>query len=196
MAPTRAAEGGSRRDSTRALIRTYGPEEKEPPFAELIAGCVSSTVHLEIHDQHLASDPAFQAWLIERSLPADPAVPYQSYIEAIAAAVSRGVQVRRARIVSEPVSDYVRWEHALTVPVSVAAGEQVRWLSRRLASALTLPGNPYWVFDERLVRFSLFDGNGEWCGHQYSDHPDVIAACAEAFNEVWRQATPHEEYRV
>jgi hypothetical protein len=182
--------------SIPALIRTRAPGETEPAFAELIRQCTVSAVHLEVHDQHLTSAPDYRAWLAARTLPADPAGPHRAYTEAVAAATSRGVPVRRARIVSEPVSDYVRWEHALTDPVNVAAGEQVRWLPRHLASVLALPGNPYWVFDDRLVRFSLFDGNGEWRGHQYSDHPQVIAACTVAFQAVWERATAHEGYQV
>jgi hypothetical protein len=144
----------------------------------------------------MTSDPAFQAWLSARSFPADPASPSRSYMDQVAAATSRGVVVRRVRIVSEPVSDYVRWEHGLTAPVNVAAGEQVRWVPREFCSTLTLPGNPYWVFDDKLVRFVLFEGNGELRGFQYSDHPDVIAACRDAFEAVWELGIPHEDYRV
>ena len=155
-----------------------------------------SAVHLEMHDQHMTSDPAFQAWLAGRSAPQEPAVQYRAYTEAVLSAVRRGVTVRRARIISEPASDYVRWEHFLTSPVNIAAGEQVRWLPRRLASTLALPGNPYWVFDDRLVRFTLFGGDGEVLGHQYSGDPAVIAACGSAFEAVWGHAIPHEDYRV
>jgi hypothetical protein len=67
--------------------------------------------------------------------------------------VARGVKFRRARIVSEPVTDYIRFEHAITAGVNLAGGEQVRWLPRRRASDLCLPGNDFWPFDGRLVRF-------------------------------------------
>jgi len=117
--------------------------------------------------------------------PQDPAGQYRAYTEAVAGAVSRGVTVRRARVVSEPVSDYVRWEHALTAPVNIAAGERVRWLPRQLASVLVLPGNPYWLFHDRLVRFTLFGGDGEVTGHQYSEPAAVIEACGSAFEVVW-----------
>ena len=48
-------------DQPAGLTRTYGPGVKEPAFAELLAACTSSAVHLEIHDMHLTSDPAHQA---------------------------------------------------------------------------------------------------------------------------------------
>jgi len=149
-----------------------------------------------MHDQHLTADPAFQAWLAGRPAPQDPAAQYGAYIGTVRAAVRRGVSVRRARIISEPVSDYIRWEYSLTGPVNIAAGEQVRWLPRRLASTLALPGNPYWAFDDRLVRFTVFAGDGEVAGQQFSEDPGVINACRTAFEAVWEHAIPHEEYQV
>ena len=55
-----------------------------------------------------------------------------------------GVQIRRVRIVSEPLADFIRFEYDVTVGLNVAAGEQVRWLPRRQASDLALPGNDFW----------------------------------------------------
>jgi hypothetical protein len=196
VAGTSGAAGGSSLAGIPGLTRTYAPGEKEPAFAELLGACTTSAVHLEMHDQHLTSDPAFQAWLAGQPAPQDPAVQYRAFTGTVRDAVRRGVSVRRARIISEPVSDYVRWEHALTGPVNVAAGEQVRWLPRRLASTLALPGNPYWVFDDRLVRFTVFAGDGEVAGQQYSEDPGVITACLAAFEAVWDLATPHEDYRI
>lgn len=60
-------------------------------------------------------------------------------------ATARGVVVRRARIVSEPLSDYCRFEYDVTGPVNLAGGEEVRWLPRRRASDIALPGNDFWV---------------------------------------------------
>jgi hypothetical protein len=77
----------------------------------------------------------------------------------VTSAVARGVAVRRARIVSEPVSDNIRYEHASTV-VDVQAGEQVRWLPCRRASDLALPGNDSWLFDDHIVRWGYFSGDG------------------------------------
>jgi hypothetical protein len=45
--------------------------------------------------------------------------------------VARGVVMRRAGIVSEPVTDHIRYEHAIT-PLNLRAGEDVRWLPATL----------------------------------------------------------------
>jgi hypothetical protein len=106
------------------------------------------------------------------------------------------VQFRRARIVSEPVTDYIRFEHAITSALNVAAGEEVRWLPRRQSSALCLPGNDFWVFDDRLVRFGHFAGDGEFIDHELSDDPAVVRLCTAAFAAVWERAIDHARYRL
>nr|WP_211245923.1 DUF6879 family protein [Actinomadura oligospora] len=110
--------------------------------------------------------------------------------------MNRAVDVRRVRIVSEPVSDYIRWEHSITADHNIAIGEDVRWLPRSQTSTLALPGNPFWIFDGRVVRFSVFDGEGNVVGHQFSDDPRVTALCSSAFETAWDLAIPHEDYTL
>jgi hypothetical protein len=71
----------------------------------------------------------------------------------------------------------------------------VRWLPRRLASDLLLPGNDFWVFDRRLVRFHHFDGNGEILGTEVNEDPAVVRLCARAFKQVWARAVDHRSYQ-
>ena len=52
-------------------------------------------------------------------------------------ALARGVVMRRARIISEPVTPYIRYEYDVTDSMNIAAGEQVRWLPRRRTCAPT-----------------------------------------------------------
>ena len=44
----------------------------------------------------------------------DPAERYREWFDLITQTTGRGVAVRRARIVSEPVTDYIRFEHDVT----------------------------------------------------------------------------------
>jgi hypothetical protein len=164
-----------------------------PPFSELIAEAMASAVHLEMRDTYTPDDPRFRAWLAG-SPPPDPANPQWS--ELVRRHVARGVKFRRARIVSEPVTDYIRFEHALTSGVNIAAGEQVRWLPRRRASDLCLPGNDFWLFDDRLIRFGHFAGDGEFLDHEMSSDPTVVRLCASAFEAVWERAIDHADYQL
>jgi hypothetical protein len=116
-------------------------------------------------------------------------------VELIRRTVARGVVVRRARIVSEPVSAYIRYEHAGTV-VNVAAGELVRWLPRRRASDIALPGNDFWLFDGRVVKWNHFTGDGSSGGGEVTDDPASARLCADAFEAVWSRAVPHDAYVI
>jgi hypothetical protein len=165
---------------------------KVPPFSELIAATTASAVHLEMRDAYTPSDQRFLDWLAGKPVQA-PALP--DWYELVCAHVSRGVAFRRARVVSEPLADFIRFEYDITDGLNIAAGEQVRWLPRRRASDLCLPGNDFWLFDDRLVRFGHFAGDGEFLDHQLSDDPAVVKMCASAFEAVWERAVPHAEYR-
>ncbi|GGZ80196.1 DUF6879 family protein [Streptomyces echinoruber] len=170
----------------------------EPTFAELMASCTSQAVHLEMRDSYSVDEEAadFQAWLRTGWRDTDPASPYWApWVGLVSDAVARGVVVRRARVVSEPVSAYIRYEHAGTV-VNLGAGEQVRWLPRRRASNIALPGNDFWLFDNRLIRWNHFSGDGAWTGQELSDDPAAAKLCAEAFEAVWARAVPHDQYEI
>lgn len=172
--------------------------QKVPPFTELWAACHRSAVHLELRDSYgvAEEDKDFAAWRSGHRYDLDDrATWWNDFHATVADAVSRGVVVRRARVVSEPVSEYIRFEHACT-PQNIAAGEDVRWLPRRLASDLLLPGNDLWIFDGRLIRFGLFSGAGAFVAHVLENAPDVVKRHAEAFEAVWERAIPHAEYKV
>jgi hypothetical protein len=119
----------------------------------------------------------------------------RTWLTMIRNAVQAGKTVRRARIVSEPVTDYIRFEWAGTV-ANVKAGEEVRWLPRRLASTIALPGNDFWLFDEETVVFTIFTGAGRVAERQRTTDPAAVRLCASAFEAVWSAAIPHEEYRL
>ncbi|MFJ6566208.1 DUF6879 family protein [Streptomyces sp. NPDC091292] len=170
----------------------------EPTFADLLARCTRSAVHLEMRDQYAVSDEAedFALWLSTGERDTDPASEnWASWVDLISEAGARGVIVRRARIVSEPVTDYIRWEHSGTV-VNIHAGEDVRWLPRRHASGIALPGNDFWLFDDSVIRWNHFTGDGEWAGQRISDDPGEAKLCSEAFATVWAHAISHDEYKI
>lgn len=169
-----------------------------PTFAELFDGAQRSAVHLEMRDAYGVADEAedFVRWKSTGLRDVDPGSAYWApWVDLVRRAVARGVSVRRARIVSEPVSDYIRFEHAGT-PVNLQAGEQVRWLARRRASDIALPGNDFWLIDGRVIRWNHFTGDGASGGGEASEDPDAAKLCAEAFETVWGRAVPHENYKI
>lgn len=169
-----------------------------PSFAELLDGAQRSAVHLEMRDAYGVASEAdkLTRWKETGQVDDDPESPYWApWTQLIRRTVARGVAVRRARIVSEPVSDYIRFEHAGTV-VNVSAGEQVRWLPRRRASDIALPGNDFWLIDDQLIRWNHFTGDGASGGGEISEDPAAAKLCADAFEAVWARAIPHDEYKI
>jgi hypothetical protein len=169
-----------------------------PSWDELLGGAQRSAVHLEMRDSYGVAGEAddFAHWKATGERDVDPGSPYWApWVDLIRRTVARGVVVRRARIVSEPVSDYIRYEHAATT-VNVQAGELVRWLPRRRASDIALPGNDFWLIDDRLIRWNHFTGNGASGGGEISEDPAAAKLCAEAFETVWARAIPHDDYKI
>ncbi|WP_341849697.1 DUF6879 family protein [Thermobifida alba] len=163
-----------------------------PAFVDQLAACRRSAVHLEMRDVYAVGDEVddFEAWKRgHRTDWNDRSTWWHPFYQAVADAVARGVVVRRARVVSEPVSEYIRYEHHIT-RANVIAGEQVRWLPRRRATDLALPGNDFWLFDDRLVRVNHFSGDGVLLGQEIIDDPAVAKLCTTAFEAVWDRAIP------
>ncbi|MEU0342688.1 DUF6879 family protein [Streptomyces bobili] len=171
-----------------------------PSFDELMEAAQRSAVHLEMRDQYAVGDESddYDSWLRTGRRDVDPTSEYWvPWVDMISRAVARGVVVRRARIVSEPVTDYIRYEHAGTV-VNVRSGEQVRWLPRRRAADLMLPGADLWIFDEARVLFNHFTGAGDWGdpAMELRTEPTVVKQCSDAFDTVWERAVPHDNYEI
>lgn len=169
-----------------------------PSFAEMLAACHRSAVHLELRDAYgIAAEAAeFEAWKRgDDSSRGDREGRRRTWLDLVRQATGRGVVMRRARVVSEPLSEYMRFSHAGT-PLNIEAGEQVRWMPRRLASDIAFPGNCFWLFDDRTVRFNHFTGDGASAGPEVVDDPAVVRLCATAFETVWERAVPHEDYKI
>ena len=54
----------------------------------------------------------------------------------------------------------------------------------------------FWVFDDRLVLWNHFTGEGEVSpdGRELDDDPGTVKTCAAAFDAAWELAVPHGEY--
>jgi hypothetical protein len=119
---------------------------------------------------------------------------FQSWLAEVRQNVRAGKAYRRVRLVSEPVSDYIRFEHS-HAHHAVEVGEDIRWLPRRLASGLLFPGNDVWIFDREVAAFTVFSGTGEPVERLVTRDPSVLERCTVAFEAAWQIAIPHNEYK-
>jgi hypothetical protein len=168
-----------------------------PSFDELLRSASVSAVHLEMREVYtVASEQErIAAWREgRRDDPSDRASWWRPWHDLVAETADRGVAVRRARVVSEPLTEYLRYCHAVTFK-NVLAGEQVRWLPRRNASDIALPGNDFWLIDDRLVLFNHFDGDGHPADQEITEAHSTVKLCSTAFEAVWKRAIDHQDYQ-
>ena len=161
----------------------------------LIAGFRHEALHLEMRDLYAAADHSrFRTWLAGE--PLDPAAEeewWRPWREMMHGHCEAGRTLRRLRVISEPVTDYIRFEWR-DADELVKAGEEVRWLPRQQASGLLLPGNDLWCFDGETVVFTHLSGDGAIQGYELTREPALVTQCVTAFGAAWRAAIPHSQY--
>ena len=82
-----------------------------------------------------------------------------------------------------------------SLTTTTSARSRGRWPPRRRASDLCLPGNDFWLFGEKLIRFSYFSGDGHILDDELVSDPTVARMCSVAFEATWDRSIPHAEYR-
>lgn len=163
-------------------------------LTDLFGKADRSVTHLECRDAYGLSS-GFRAW--QAGVSAEEITRFEdfrSWARLVRQHVERGISFRRARVVSEPVSEFIRYENSVTAN-NVAAGEQVRWLPRPQAAELALPGSDFWQVDGGAVCFVFQSGDGEPAGYRICEDPDVTRLCSSAFEAVWKRAIVHGDYR-
>ena len=161
-------------------------------FDELLTGFDRELIHLETRDAYgtAVELPHMARWAAGEP---DDLQWLEGWGATLREAVHDGKSVRRARIISEPPSDYQRWSHSIAQPM-VDAGEDIRWVPRKLVSSIAIPGNDFYLIDNRLVVFLTYTGNGLDAGKFTSRDPADVQLCRTSFDAVWRLSIPHREY--
>lgn len=172
--------------------------QSTPTADDLLNTCQSSAIHLEMRDVYGVDGEVeeFERWKRgERHTDwKNRASWWNPFYQAVSDATARGVVVRRARVVSIPVTDYIRYEHHWT-EANIITGERVRWLPRRQATDIAFPGNDFWLFDDQVLRIAHFSGDGRLIEAEVVEDPELIKLCSSAFEAVWERATPHEDFQ-
>jgi hypothetical protein len=162
-------------------------------FEGLLTGFEREAVHLETRDAYgtAVELPHMAKWAAREP---DDLEWLQGWCATLREGVKAGKSVRRARVVSEPLSDYQRWSFSIAHPM-VEAGEDIRWVPRRLVSSIAFPGNDFYLFDDRLIVFLIYAGNGLATDKIVSTDPADIQLCRSAFEAAWKLSIPHSEYK-
>jgi hypothetical protein len=165
----------------------------------LFASFRRDAFHLELRDTYGVAGEAsrFSRWLAgERQSYEEVAAWFSDWTTKVRAASQAGKTIRRVRVVSEPISDYIAFEWHDT-PHNIEAGEDIRWLPRhRLPADLIVPvdGNDFWLLDDAQVIVNHFDDGGRSRGKELITDPATVAECVKARESLWELAIPHAEY--
>ncbi|GAA5160592.1 hypothetical protein GCM10023321_43590 [Pseudonocardia eucalypti] len=162
-------------------------------FEELLRNFKRESIHLETRDAYgtAVELPHMAKWAAGEP---DDLEWLQGWCSTLKKHVKAGKRIRRARIVSEPLSEYQRWSYAIAHPM-VDAGEDIRWVPRRGVSSIAMPGNDFYLFDDQLVVFLIYAGNGLAVDKVASSDPHDIQLCRSAFEAVWKFSVPHRDYQ-
>jgi hypothetical protein len=100
-----------------------------------------------------------------------------------------GRAVGRARMLTEPLTDYLRFELSITPP-AVAAGEDIRLIDQLVFDELDIPREDFWIFDDLTVALLRFGDNG-MAGAEIITDRDRVASFRDRQRRAWDAAVPY-----
>jgi hypothetical protein len=165
---------------------------KGEDFNQLFRNFERSAFHLEMQDEYTVAEEVepLRKW---RNNEPDDYEWIREWHELIKAAVAAGKMVTRARVVTEPVTEYVRFEHAMA-RFNVAAGERLYWVPRQLTAGIPFPDHDYWLLDEETVAFNVFAPDGSSFGAKVVTDAATVEQCLAVRDRVLAAGIPHEQY--
>lgn len=182
----------------RSLLTRYAPTTAAPelqPFASishLFHDFRHTAWRLETRRGY-ASDrnsPKWPRFLAGEDIANDPA---NAWRHNVAEQTATGKRFERVRLVDEPPTEGQRFLLA-SAPGNIAAGEDIRNLTRAEAERLRLPDFDFWLFDSKtLVRFA-FDEDDTTLGVYVTDDPAEVLAACQVRDAAWHHAVPTQEF--
>lgn len=117
--------------------------------------------------------------------------PWKQYVREVR---ESGRTMSRVHIVSEPPTDYIRFELLRAYPANVEAGEDVRILGRQKAHDEWLGFYDYWLFDDELGAILVYDASGSVVRVEMTrDAPTLEWMCSER-DDMLGLSSPLAEY--
>ena len=130
-------------------------EQLAQDFTSLFSRRVFRLETLDFYDAPNEREPLAQ---FRAGNPVDPAwrEPWKKLVRDVRVS---GRIMERVHVVSEPVSEYIRFSLLHGYPANVEAGEDVR-IAGRAATAGQLPAADYWLFDDDLCVRLVYGEDG------------------------------------
>lgn len=136
----------------------------------------------------------FQSFLRGAPLPSGANAPWAREVEGWTRA---GRRVIRVRLLSEALSAYLRYEVEWCYPVSIAAGEDIRFMTRQKAESLVKNEahlKDFWLFDESEALMMHYEPDGSYAGENVVTAPEQVQPLRQIANILTEHATPAETF--
>ena len=155
-------------------------------FAALFTGFEHTAYRLETLPWYGVGyeDESFRAFLAGEPLAADQA--REEWTAMVRDAVADGKVFQRVHILTEPLSDYLRYELEWWYGPNTEAGEDIRVLPVQAGRWPPLPRHDYWIFDSKDLWLMKYDRDGRFLFAEYADDPATIIR-----HGYWRDAALH-----
>lgn len=133
--------------------------------------------------QHYEGDPNFDRFMTGGTW--NDTDSKRHWVDLVRRRTQDGVVMRRVHVVTEPWSDYVRFEIAWSYPPNVTAGEDIRIIT----GTAPWPGPDFWMFDDRSVWLMHYTGDGDLERvEDVSASPAMVTACQARKEQALRVA--------
>ncbi len=182
----------------RSLLSRYAPKSdvsELQPFSA-ISGLFRDFKHTAWRLKHAAATPRIGTAPSGRgsSLYEDITdEPENVWRENVRAQVALGKRFERVRVVDQPLTQGQEFLLA-SAPSNVAAGEDIRNLTRAQARQLRLPEHDFWLFDSTILARFAFDDEDTTLGVYVSEDPGEVLAACQARDAAWHHAVRTEEF--
>ena len=118
----------------------------------------------------------------------------QDWLDDVRRTTDAGRRYSRVRVLTEPLTDYLRWELSIS-HLNAAAGEEIRVLTAAQQSALGVPDTDFWLFDDEWAAVMHFGDEGFLYADVVRDPAEVVEFL-EIRDRVWDHAVAFEEFTV
>jgi hypothetical protein len=116
------------------------------------------------------------------------------HVATVRADTAAGKRWQRVRVLTEPLTDYLRFEMSIAW-LNAEAGEEIRVLTESQARDLGIPRQDFWMLDDDQVAAMHF-------GDQGFEYAELVTepAAVEPFRKfrelAWQNATPFGEHQM
>ncbi|QUQ71169.1 DUF6879 family protein [Kutzneria sp. CA-103260] len=118
---------------------------------------------------------------------------FADWPERIAEHAKQGKRYSRVRVLTNPLTDYLRWQLGIITAPAISAGEDIRVMPADVAARLPLRTADFWMFDNERVAVLEFE-HGAVTGAQLLDDPRAVEPFHAIRATAWDHAVRFEEY--